>query len=142
MPLPPYSPDQTPIEELVSKVKNAILAIAVRTIRAVYEAFEAGLHEVTLEDRAGWFGDRAAHATQLSAALQRFADGLRTVSQGQRRPLFRPPGTFSPLAAGRRGRCPPRPRETAVATARAIALAPQGGERVGVMGPPLTQPIR
>jgi transposase len=65
MPLPPYSPDLTPIEEMVSKVKNVIRAIAARTTGGVYAAFASGLHDVTLEDIAGWFGDRAAYAMQL-----------------------------------------------------------------------------
>ena len=65
VPLPPYSPDLTPIEEMVSKVKNVMRSIAARTTGAVYAAFASGLHEVTLEDIAGWFGDRAAYAMQL-----------------------------------------------------------------------------
>jgi transposase len=65
MPLPPYSPDLTPIEEMVSKVKEVIRAIAARTTGTVYAAFASGLHDVTLEDIAGWFGDRAAYAMQL-----------------------------------------------------------------------------
>jgi transposase len=65
MPLPPYSPDLTPIEEMISKVKEVMRAIAARTTGAVYAAFASGLHEVTLEDTAGWFGDRAAYAMQL-----------------------------------------------------------------------------
>ncbi len=65
VPLPPYSPDLTPIEEMVSKVKNVMRSIAARTTGAVYAAFTSGLHEVTLEDIAGWFGDRAAYAMQL-----------------------------------------------------------------------------
>jgi transposase len=65
VPLPPYSPDLTPIEEMFSKVKNVIRAIAARTTGAVYAAFASGLHDVTLEDIAGWFGDRAAYAMQL-----------------------------------------------------------------------------
>jgi transposase len=65
VPLPPYSPDLTPIEELVSKVKDVIRSIAARTTEAVYAAFASGLHDVTLEDIAGWFGDRAAYAMQL-----------------------------------------------------------------------------
>jgi transposase len=65
VPLPPYSPDLTPIEEMVSKVKEVIRAIAARTTGAVYAAFASGLHAVTLEDTAGWFGDRAAYAMQL-----------------------------------------------------------------------------
>ena len=65
VPLPPYSPDLTPIEEMFSKVKNVVRSFAARTTGAVYEAFASGLHDVTLEDIAGWFGDRAAYAMQL-----------------------------------------------------------------------------
>jgi transposase len=65
LPLPPYSPDLTPIEEMVSKVKNVMRSIAARTTGAVYAAFASGLHDVSLEDIAGWFGDRAAYAMQL-----------------------------------------------------------------------------
>jgi transposase len=65
VPLPPYSPDLTPIEEMVSKVKTVMRSIAARTTEAVYAAFASGLHDVTLEDIAGWFGDRAAYAMQL-----------------------------------------------------------------------------
>src|SRR5262249_54996234 len=65
VPRPPYSPDLTPIEEMVSKVKNVMRSIAARTTGAVDAAFASGLHEVTLEDIAGWFGDRAAYAMQL-----------------------------------------------------------------------------
>ena len=65
VPLPPWSPDLTPIEEMVSKVKNVLRSIAARTTEAVYAAFASGLEEVTLQDIAGWFGDRAAYAMQL-----------------------------------------------------------------------------
>jgi transposase len=65
VPLPPYSPDLTPIEEMVSKVKNVVRSVAARTTEAVYAAFASGVHDVTLEDIAGWFGDRAAYAMQL-----------------------------------------------------------------------------
>ena len=64
VPLPPYSPDLTPIEEMFSKVKNVVRSVAARTTGGVYAAFASGLHEVTLEDIAGWFGDRAAYAMQ------------------------------------------------------------------------------
>ena len=50
---------------MVSKVKNVMRSIAARTTGAVYSAFASGLYEVTLEDIAGWFGDRAAYAMQL-----------------------------------------------------------------------------
>ena len=65
VPLPPYSPDLTPIEEMFSKVKGSLRSAAARATGAVYAAFASGLHQVTREDAAGWFGDRAAYAMQL-----------------------------------------------------------------------------
>jgi transposase len=65
MPLPPYSPDLTPIEEMFSKVKGAMRSAAGRTKEAVYEGFASALHDVSLENIAGWFQDRAAYAMQL-----------------------------------------------------------------------------
>ena len=65
VPLPPYSPDYSPIEEMYSKVKGAMRSAAGRTKEAVDEAFASALHDVTLEDIAGWFQDRAAYAMQL-----------------------------------------------------------------------------
>src|SRR4051812_481764 len=64
VPLPPYSPDLTPIEEMISKVKGAMRSAAGRTKEAVYEAFGSALHDVTPENIAGWFRDRAAYAMQ------------------------------------------------------------------------------
>jgi transposase len=64
-PLPPYSPDLTPIEEMVSKVKGALRSAAARTTETVYAAFASALEDVTPEDIAGWFRDRAAYAMQL-----------------------------------------------------------------------------
>jgi len=64
VPLPPYSPDLTPIEEMFSKVKNAMRSAAARTTATVYAAFGSALHDVTPEDIAGWFWDRAAYAMQ------------------------------------------------------------------------------
>src|SRR3954468_8695807 len=65
VPLPPYSPDYTPIEEMFSKVKDAMRSAAGRTKEAVYAAFGSALHDVTPKDIAGWFQDRAAYAMQL-----------------------------------------------------------------------------
>jgi transposase len=62
--LPPWGPDLTPIEEMVSKVKTAMRSLAARTTETVYAAFASALHEVSLEDIAGWFGHRAAYAMQ------------------------------------------------------------------------------
>jgi transposase len=65
VPLPPWSPDLTPIEEMVSKVKGSLRSAAARTKEAVDAAFGSALHDVTLDDIAGWFQDRAAYAMQL-----------------------------------------------------------------------------
>ena len=64
VPLPTTSPDLTPIEEMISKVKGAMRSAAARTTEAVYAAFASALHDVTPENIAGWFGDRAAYAMQ------------------------------------------------------------------------------
>jgi len=64
VPLPPYSPDLTPIEEMISKVKGAMRSAGARTKETVYAAFGSALHDVTPENIAGWFQDRAAYAMQ------------------------------------------------------------------------------
>ena len=64
-PLPPWSPDLTPIEEMVSKVKGAMRSAAARTTNAVYWAFASALDQVTRNDIAGWFQSRAAYAMRL-----------------------------------------------------------------------------
>ena len=64
VPLPPYSPDLTPIEEMVSKVKGSLRSAAARATEAVYAAFASALHDVTIEDISGWFRHRAAYAMQ------------------------------------------------------------------------------
>jgi transposase len=64
VPLPPWSPDLTPIEEMFSKVKDALRTAEKRTKEAVYAAIVDALHEVTPENIAGWFQDRAAYAMQ------------------------------------------------------------------------------
>src|SRR4051812_15986180 len=65
VPLPPWSPDLTPIEEMISKVKGSMRTAAARTKEAVYAAFGSALHDVTPDNIAGWFQDRAAYAMQL-----------------------------------------------------------------------------
>src|SRR3954447_1587511 len=65
VPLPPWSPDYSPIEEMFSKVKGSLRSAAARTKETIYEAFGSALHDVTLGDIAGWFQDRAAYAMQL-----------------------------------------------------------------------------
>jgi hypothetical protein len=58
-------PGLTPIEEMVSKVKGSLRSAAARTKETVHAAFGSALHNVTLDDIAGWFQDRAAYAMQL-----------------------------------------------------------------------------
>jgi transposase len=65
VPLPSYSPDLTPIEEMISKVKGSLRSAGARTKETVYAAFGSALHDVTPDNIAGWFQDRAAYAMQL-----------------------------------------------------------------------------
>jgi transposase len=55
VPLPPYSSDLTPIEELWSKVKTVLKSAAARTTEALYGAMGAALRSVRPEDILGWF---------------------------------------------------------------------------------------
>jgi transposase len=63
-PLPVYSPDLTPIEELFSKTKEYLRAVAARTTEAVRAAFYEALDRVTPSDILGWFFDRCPYATR------------------------------------------------------------------------------
>jgi transposase len=64
VPLPPSSPDLTPIEEMYSKVKGALRSTAARSTVAIYAAIGSALHEVSPQDILGWFHSRAAYAFQ------------------------------------------------------------------------------
>src|SRR3954449_1260565 len=55
LPLPPYSPDYTPIEEMVSKFKGFLRRVGARAKEHLYDAIAEGLREVTDEDILGWF---------------------------------------------------------------------------------------
>jgi transposase len=63
-PLPPWSPDLTPIEEMFSKVKAALRSAGPQIKTTIIKALVTALHEVSPEDIAGWFQDRAAYAMQ------------------------------------------------------------------------------
>jgi transposase len=63
-PLPVYSPDLSPIEEMFSKVKGGLRTIAARTIEGVIDAMGQALDKVTQHDIFGWFNDRCAYAMQ------------------------------------------------------------------------------
>jgi transposase len=61
-PLPVYSPDLTPIEELGSKVKEFLRSVGARTTQTVMGALGTALAQITPEDIEGWFQDRCAYA--------------------------------------------------------------------------------
>jgi hypothetical protein len=55
LPLPPYSPDFNPIEEMFSKFKGFLRRVGGRAKEHLYDAIGEGLREVTPEDILGWF---------------------------------------------------------------------------------------
>lgn len=63
LPLPPYSPDYTPIEEMYSKVKEFLRRVAARVKGDLYEAIGDALREVTPQDIIGWFKDAGLSAS-------------------------------------------------------------------------------
>jgi transposase len=56
LPLPPYSPDLNPIEEMFSKFKEFLRRAAARTKDHLVETIGEALRMVTTEDILGWFG--------------------------------------------------------------------------------------
>jgi transposase len=64
LPLPPYSPDDTPIEEMFSKFKQFLRRVGARAKEHLYDAIGAGLREVTTEDILGWFRHAGLCANQ------------------------------------------------------------------------------
>jgi transposase len=63
LPLPPYSPDFTPIEEMFSKVKEFLRHVAARTKGKVMEALGEALQRVSSQDVLGWFQQAGLCAT-------------------------------------------------------------------------------
>lgn len=63
-PLPVYSPDLSPIEEMFSKIKEGLRSIGARTIPGVIGAMGNVLKSVTQYDAFGWFRDRCGYAMQ------------------------------------------------------------------------------
>jgi transposase len=55
LPLPPYSPDYTPIEEMFSKFKEFLRRVGARAKEHLYDAIGEGLRQVTPQDILGWF---------------------------------------------------------------------------------------
>ena len=63
LPLPPYSSDHDPIEELWSKFKGQLRRIAARTKDGLYKAVGETLDSVTIQDILGWFNHSGLYAT-------------------------------------------------------------------------------
>ena len=63
LPLPPYSPDYTPIEEMFSKVKRLLRRAEARTKAKLYDAMGEALRRVTPKDIIGWFRHAGLCAT-------------------------------------------------------------------------------
>ena len=63
-PLPVYSPDLSPIEEMFSKIKEGLRSLGARSIETVIGAMGQVLNKVTQHDALGWFHDRCAYAMQ------------------------------------------------------------------------------
>ncbi len=55
LPLPPYSPDFNPIEEMFSKFKEALRRLGARAKDHLYDAIGEALSGVTIQDILGWF---------------------------------------------------------------------------------------
>lgn len=55
LPLPPYSPDLSPIEPCWSKVKGHVRDVAPRTVEALGQAAAEAFASVTAADTRGWF---------------------------------------------------------------------------------------
>jgi transposase len=64
LPLPPYSPDFTPIEEMFSKFKEFLRRVGARAKDHLYDAIGEGLRQVTPQDVLGWFRHAGLRATQ------------------------------------------------------------------------------
>jgi transposase len=63
LPLPPYSPEFNPIEEMFSKFKESLRRAAARTKERLVEAIGEALRLVTTEDILGWFAQAGLCAT-------------------------------------------------------------------------------
>jgi len=65
LPLPPYSSDYTPIEELWSKAKQYLRRAAARSRGSLYDALGEALEHVTAQDIIGWFQHAGLCATRV-----------------------------------------------------------------------------
>jgi transposase len=64
LPLPPYSPDYTPIEEMFSKFKEFLRRVGARAKEHLYDAIGEGLKQIMTEEIIGWFQHAGLCATR------------------------------------------------------------------------------
>jgi transposase len=53
--IPAYSPDFNPIEECISKIKEALRKAKARTVRKLFKALAKIIEKVAIDDICGWF---------------------------------------------------------------------------------------
>ena len=53
--IPRCSPDFSPIEECISKIREALRKAIVRTVRKLLNALARALEKITIDDVCGWF---------------------------------------------------------------------------------------
>jgi hypothetical protein len=53
--IPAYTPDFNPIEECISKIKQALRKAKARTPRKLLKALAEASEKVTIDDICGWF---------------------------------------------------------------------------------------
>ena len=53
--LPAYSPDLSPIEECISKIKNFLRKMKAETITTLWHALKRAFAQITIQDIRGWF---------------------------------------------------------------------------------------
>jgi transposase len=64
LPLPPYSPDLTPIEEMFAKLKGFLRRAAARTRDHLVGTIGEALKRVSVPDILGWFQQAGLCVTQ------------------------------------------------------------------------------
>jgi len=77
LPLPPWSPDLTPIEKMFSKVKGVLRTLAARTPGNLVEAMGAALRRVCAKDILGWFRSCGLDVDRVRQQVRRLLHRLR-----------------------------------------------------------------
>jgi transposase len=83
LPLPPWSPDLTPIEKMFSKVKGVLRTLAARTTGNLVEAMGVALRRVCSKDTLGWFQSCGLAVDRTRKQVQSLLHQLRTGNRAQ-----------------------------------------------------------